>query len=592
MNRQEAVSRALRTNEGKSPRSEDLGSYPDFFVDPINSTVLEGNANQLVYGRRGSGKTLMLGTVNERIQAAFPKSRVMSFCYTATDFRSSAEFDGQFPTVKEKTHAFFHAFIDRLCHDIFELADEIIGKVSWLESLKLAGTQNAAKRDRLVTVALELLEVSRYGTESALPGAVSTTRKESVTARESDKAALGFGVTVDPSALSPVSIRGSAELGRATDSTKEQHEETVFQFKRQFSPVRVRQLLIEIIEVLDLDCLVIFIDEWMSLSDCQVEFAERLRQCLFGDKRIGVKIAADQYQGQFDNSGQGHNFRGIEVGADIFVAVDLDQPFRDSGRTIDLFAEALYRRLYHFEPVLERFFGAPPLANQELFLDTVFASRQAFVELCAGAQGICRDFHLLFQECSKRINSDLTSGKIDFDTVQRVILASTEHTYKRVAHSIDSNTLLFRIIFPHIQSTGSRYFILESRPSGSKAVVNDLLTKRIIHPILSSSLHPSIRGEYDCFEIDYGIYIDLMRAAEFSTGEKFDQTYDASEVAAITSVNKATFLLDLSSLSDDDQEVARLLCPHCEEEFLASEKAYQIRRICPNCFLDQEGATA
>lgn len=590
MNRQEMVSRALSTNVGTSPRSEDLGSYPDFFVDPINSTILESNTNQLIFGRRGSGKTLMLGTINDRIRERFPKHSVISFCYTATDFRSSAEFENQAPSVKERTHAFFHAFIESLCHDIFDLADQIMRKPSWLDYLKLSGSDNGARRDRLVTAALELLEVSRHGTEAPLPTTTARTTKENTSINKGSKRSVNFNAGAKLTGTNPMAgASAGAAFGQSRQTSSEKREETTYSPRRQFSPAKVKELLVEIVEALELDCIIIFIDEWMSLAECQVEFAERLRRALFGDKRIAVKIAADQYQGQFDNSGHGHNFRGLEIGADIFVAVDLDHPFRDPDKKIDLFSEALYRRLYHFEPELERFFGQPPLTNPDRFVDTIFSSKQAFRELCAGAQGICRDFHLLFQECSKRIDSDLSNGRIDFETVRKVILDSTEQTYGRVANSLESNTLLFRVISPHIQSTGSRYFILESKPGPSRALINDLLTKRIIHSIPSASLHPSIRGEFDCFEIQYGLYLDLMRAAEFATGQKVDDASDPAEVAAITSHNKATFLLDLSGIgTEQDNSAQRLLCPHCEEEFLSSARAYQVRGICPHCFLDQD----
>jgi hypothetical protein len=387
-----------------------------------------------------------------------------------------------------------------------------------------------------------------------------------------------------PAAGFDASVRSS----RHATSDAEKHVQTEFAPPRHFSPSRVRELLLRAVDLLELDYLVIFIDEWMSLAECQVEFAERLRQCLFGDSRIAVKIAADQYQGQFNNSGQGHHFRGLDVGSDIFVAVDLDRPFRDPDRRTRLFAEALYRRLLVFEPELDYNFGPPPLANSELFVETVFATSQAFHELCVGSQGLCRDFHVLVQNASKMLDLRTSPHRIDFETVRRALIELTEQTYARAARSIDSNKLLFGVITPHIETTQSRYFILESRPSAVTPVVKELLSKRVINSIDGSSLHPSIRGEYDCYEIAYGIFIDLMRAAEFSTGRKIDDTYDASQAETITSANKAQFLLDLSALQGTDDQAALLLCPHCEEEFLSTQKAYEVRGICPHCFLDQD----
>ena len=589
MNRYEAISRALKINHGKSVRAEDLESYDEFFVDPLNTDTVKENTNQLLYGRRGSGKTLLLGALNDRIRGEFPTNRVVSFYYTATNFRSSAEYGGLVPTVKEKTHAFFHSFIEQLCYDIVSLADEVLfEKAGWLQLLTLAGEDRAGRRDQLIRAVVELLDSVAYGVESPLPSSKSTVLEQSESQEKSRSRSRGFGlkaaISVDPT------IEANAALG-ADRATKLMSDSTIRATQssgRRFSPSRVRQLIVEIVDTLDLDYIIIFVDEWMSLADCQIEFAERLRQCLFGDRHIAVKIAADPFQGRFNNSGEGHNFRGLEIGGDIFVAVDLDRPFRDPDRGGTLFVEALFRRLLYFVPELEHHFGRPPLVNPDLFIETLFSTRRAFEELCLASNGICRDFYLIFQMCSKEIEWTVTPGaRINVEMVRRAIIEKTEQTYDRAVRSVDSNTLLFEVITPHITSTRSRYFILESRPGEHTSVINDLLSKRIIHSVPSALLHPAIRGEYDCFEIDYGIYVDLMRAAEFTTGERIDDGLSTIVLTNITSANKGAFLLDLSPLGQRRKGSRLLQCPECGLEFSVLDKAYVVRRICPHCFQDQ-----
>jgi hypothetical protein len=589
LNRYEALSKALTINAGMSLRAEDLQDYDNFFVDPINTDTLTGNANQIVYGRRGSGKTLLLGTLNNRVQATFPRVKVASFYYTAVEFRSSAEYGGLVPTVREKTHAFFHSFIEKLCSDIVNLADTVLfRKLSWLQSLTLAGDEQAAERDRLVAAVVHLMDAAAYGVESPSPVSIETKRQraESSQKTRSKSAAVGMGGNIGTgNSLSGNFSVGAQRGAKSAEDISSRVEETL---SRRFDPSRIRQLIGDIVDLLDLEYIVIFIDEWMSLAECQVEFAERLRQCLFGDHRIAVKIAADQFQGEFSNSGEGHNFRGLEIGGDIFIAVDLDRPFRDLQKGQSLFAEALYRRLLYFEPGLEEHFGRPPLTNREMFVEGIFKSKRAFEELCLASNGLCRDFHHLVQLCAKQVDWTISpSSRIDLETVRRAILEKTEQTYARAVKSLDSNILLFRVINPHIVKTKSRYFILESRPGSHTPVMNDLLSKRIIHSVPNGLIHPSIRGAYDCFEIDYGIFIDLVRAAEYSTGERFDDSYKPTELVNITSDNKDSFLLDLSPLRQSQQGSRLLRCPHCDAEFASNDKAYVVRRICPECFQDQ-----
>jgi hypothetical protein len=580
--RQETVSKAIEANVGQSVRSEDFGSYHDFFVEPLEPKQLEGNASQVIYGRRGSGKTLLLRTINDLIESAFPERKAISFYYTATDFRSSPEIDGVDVSVKVKTHAFFHYFIEKLSRDLFELADRVIARPELLDRLGLGGSQNSKKRDELATLALELVEEARYGSELPMPGALQEQRSERH--RTNRKATGSAGLMAGANVVSGPSAGVTLEGGMGKGSSHDTEEQKIFTPSRHFSPGRAKDRIRRMIDLLDLDCLIIFIDEWMSLAECQVEFAERLKLTLFGEGRIAVKIAADQYQGHLGNSGQGQNFRGLEVGADIFVAVDLDHPFRAEDKR-HMLLEALYRRLLFFEPELEHHFGRPPLANQEIFFESLFATQRAFNELCNGAQGLFRDFHLIFQDCSKLIGENVTDKRIDFEVVRSAIVNSTQQAYRRIARSRYSNALLYQVISPHVQATGSKFFLTDLEPG---PVVAELLSKRLIHHVPTEDLHASIRGSCDCFEIHHGIYLDLLRAAESSDSQRTDLV-KAEEVTGITSMNKPTFMIDLSILEEligDDVEA--LVCPHCDEEFLSSQRAYVVRRLCPHCFERQE----
>ena len=592
MNIQDILNSALKHNAGKSNRSEDLAHFQNFYVDPIDSAILEQNTKQLIYGRRGSGKTLVIGAINEKLQHSVLETGVMSFSYSAINFRSSAEFGTFSPTIKEKTHAFFHAFIEQLSHDVFDFADEILKKPSLMDYFKLDGAEMRNRRERFTNLVFELLEAASYGTESPAPHSLTATREQETSTERLTKrtggASLGGSLGLG---LKGPEASGNAKLNIGSESSltdkRRQTENLTFTVRRKFNPQKIKSLLVDIVELLGLDYLVIFVDEWMSLGECQIEFAERLKRCLFGSPRISVKIAADPYQGKFNNAGQGYNFRGIEVGGDVFEAVDLDLPFRNPQRRGPLFAEALFKRLAFWEPELCKIFGQPPNWNANYFIESVFSSTYAFDELCIASQGLCRKFHLLFQLCSKRIGWDLGKKKIDTATVRDVIYESTEQTYGRVITSIDSNKLLFNVIRPHIINVKSRYFLTASIPGEYTQIINNLLSQRIIHQLPMSHLHPSIRGEFECYEVDYGIFLDIARAMEFSTGESIDRQQRHFKVEEITSANKNMYLLAFNAQSLQQSGSRMLLCGNCQQEFPSDAKAYQVRRICPHCFSDQ-----
>jgi hypothetical protein len=578
MTRQEALGSALRANAGKPVRAEDLANYDVFFVDPIDIAPLETNANQLIYGRRGSGKTLLLGTLNTRIRFRFPQRRVMSFMYDATTFRMSPDARPD-ASVKEQTHAFFGTFITKLCTDLLDLADQVLTKPGWLTALGLSGTAKATRRDALETAVLELQEAASFGISVPSLGDREDTYETKSSRMRRRRRSLDLGVTALPPYISGPTAAAKWGSGTETDATT--LAASVIRPRRQFSPGRIKQLIVEVVELLDLEYLVIFIDEWMSLGECQVGFAERLKLCLFNEERIAVKIAADQYQGQLNNSGSGHNFRGLDVGGDIFVELDLDRPFRDRSRHQVLYAEALYRRLHYFEPTLASHFGPPPLSNPERFIDSLFATQQAYTELCLGAQGLCRDFHRLVQKCAKHIDQSAVEGKLDFELVRSALVEMAEELVGRIVHSADAHRVFMTAITPLVVSNRSRYFLVEGRRGTTIPILNDLLSKRAVHSVPSSDLHPSIRGEFDAYELAHGTFIDLMRAAEFATGERVDDAYDLDDVGRITSASMAQYVLEGDTLTHG---AGIVLCPHCRLEFSSTERSYVKRGLCPGCF--------
>lgn len=584
MNKNEVVNSALSANAGQSTRSEQLQDYSKFFVDPIHSNILEQNTHQLIFGRRGSGKTLLIGALNEKIQANVKATNTISFSYTATRFRNSAEYGSLKPTIKERAHAYFHSFIEQLSRDVFLYADFILKKQTLLDYFRLSHQEDSQRRDRLITCVLQLLEATRYGTEFPALSSVISSREhqQKRQSKDAEKAKVEVKGNLSLDNLA-VSLGAFLQREKLTSTESATILNILYETNRGFNPKRIRDLLVEIVEILGLEYIIIFIDEWMSLDECQVEFAERLRRCLFGERSISVKIAADPYQSVFNNGGQKHNFRGLEVGADIFEAVNLDLPFRDPSRQYKLFSEALYRRLAYFEPAMVECFGGSPLVNPDYFVTSVFSNKSSFLELCNGSQGICRDFHTMFQSCAKAQNWDVSTSKINFNGVRKAILDKTFGTYGTVAESIDSNKLLFNAIRPHLMNSGTRYFVIASPRNQHSRGINDLLSKRIIHVTPTEQIHATLRGEYGIFELDYGLYLDLMTAREYSTGTQPVQEYDSTEASSITISNVSRYLLDLSSFEEDEEKI--ILCKHCSKEFSSFERSYKAQQLCSHCFL-------
>ena len=345
MNISEVVGKALQDNIGRSTRSEDLEDYSFFLGSSIDLRSIINNTNQVIFGRRGSGKTLVSGATNELINKEFEKTRMFSIFFSATSFRNSAEWmDGL--TVRQKAGAFFSVFIDKLAREVFHFADKILADKKWYSFFNL---KSKVKKDKFITSVLELLEITNFGVEF-LPLEEVKIYREKVFS-ELAKGIGEAGVVGEMSASSPeFRVRLEAVKSKLFEDFSFRKE--AIEYRRVFSPKAFREKLVEIVDALELECLVIFVDEWMSLDECQVEFAERLRRCFLGEKKVGIKIAADPYQSIFNNSGSSHNFRGLELEADIFEVANLEYPFCDKENQRLLYSEALFKRLSYFEPRL------------------------------------------------------------------------------------------------------------------------------------------------------------------------------------------------------------------------------------------------
>jgi len=573
-----ALASALQKNLGKSIRAEDLDDFTDFFVDPIGIESLSGNGNQLIFGRRGSGKTILTGALAKQIENGALGHRIAAFRYSAEIFRSSAQFPQPHPTASQEALVYFNYFLTLLVRDLYTLAEKrLFDNSKWSDSFTRRGNEIWGKRNALLDVLAEFEEVARFGVSSVVPADFRQRTVYSNTDTRSGSAAASLGIGT---AGSPVDLEAKANLRRSRQRTFQSSAEV--QSHQRFSPGHIKQLIVRIVELLDLDYIVVIIDEWMTLSECQAEFAQKIRTTLFGEKRISVKIAADQFQGRLNNGAKGDKLRGIEINADMFVATDLDRPFRDPVNGPALFTEALYRRLLKFEPALEEYFGKSPLKNPAFFIETLFTSDRAFQELCQSANGLCRDFYLVFRLCCKQLRNGYDRDhKIDLSTVRHAILENYQSTFEKVLESLDSRVVLFEVILPHLRSVESRFFLVPSTYGGGQnPVIRDLLAKRFIHEIPGGELHESVRTDYSCFALEYGMFVDMMNALEYQTGIGIDDR-PPQDVRSITSVNAASYELDLSPLEADLG--AMVSCAECSNQFLETERHYVKLGVCPFC---------
>lgn len=308
----------------KRAETYDRQHIVDSFVDigPL-FTLLSNPDSQILFGRRGTGKTHVLAYLSNQIQ----KTGALSI---QLDMRTIGSTGGIYsdPTIKISERA------TRLLVDVL-----------------------AAVHDRLIDEALEKAEeydLSRLGplldnffdasSMVVVDGTVETTEAQSSSNTTTDSTKIGLSTTLD---------KPKAALGYSVEDTTRLIDERKIS---RSGPERLRvrfghvgRELERLVRALPKGQLWIILDEWSEIPlDLQPFLADLIRRTILPIHGITVKIAAIEQRCNFriPDSSVGHI--GIEIGADAAASISLDE-FLVFDNNAELakrfFCELLYRHV-------------------------------------------------------------------------------------------------------------------------------------------------------------------------------------------------------------------------------------------------------
>ena len=275
----------------RSEKQSDLQKLVGSFVDVGILPQIDNINSQIVYGRRGTGKTHVLRVLASSISARMNRLAVY---VDARTLGSSSQFSD--PTVSLPTR----------CTALFrDLLNEIYnGLLEFVVNVAPEGADAAL---------VELDALAAAGVESPL---VPTSMTDRQTQKETGESGAGFGLTTKGVEIKVQASGGiSSEAERATRYVREASAKIVF--PSISTPLR------RILE----GCkshLYVLIDEWSSVPlDVQPYLAEFLKRSILPLSAVTIKIASLEYRSDFsittDNS-----VIGFEMGADISASLDID----------------------------------------------------------------------------------------------------------------------------------------------------------------------------------------------------------------------------------------------------------------------------
>ncbi len=465
----------------KRAESRQVGELRLTFVDSGVAAALEAIDHQVLYGRRGTGKTHALRYLESEL---IERGEIALF----VDLRTVGSPDGLFGedrlTGSERAARLLVDVLGEVHNSILEAAledDQLLEDKHFLARLDALSDAVTSIR---VSGEVEVTE------ESASQG--STTREGGLEVNVSASPSLGFHT----------GSGSSVESRDAERVTRRGTEQPRLNF------TQVARALRELAESLRTRRLWLLLDEWSSVpQDLQPFLGEFLVRCVFPIQQFTVKIGAIEQQSTFRVEGKDGQQIGIELGADASANVDLDEFMvfeQNEERARDFFLGLFFR---HLTLGVDESDKVPRLDSERDLVRLGFTERRAFDELVRSAEGVPRDAINIAAKAALRAGANVITVP-DIRAAARSWFQSDKEAALRSRE--EASSLLNHIIDSVIRQRKARGFLVNQR-SARSSLLKGLFDARVLHLVRRGYSAQDEPGErYDVYVIDYGAYVDLI----------------------------------------------------------------------------------
>ncbi|PRD45828.1 hypothetical protein C5748_01420 [Phyllobacterium phragmitis] len=505
---------------GFSKRAEKVSSdilystYVD--TEPLSEILMTSN-NQIIYGRRGTGKTHALIYLSEEVKKKgdFP---------IYIDLRSIGS-DGAIYNDLSRTESERSV---RLILDVLRA----IGSELWAIAINFLdkGGNSEQISSRLDDLDAAFSEVKILGEITTKQAAVENSHSSA-------------GASIDASLSQNGPKFGANVSGKRKSSSSAEVEKTAV--GREVYSVhfgRIQNSLRGLIDVLGKPRIWILIDEWSEIPiSLQPYLADLLRRTILPINHFIIKIGAIEHRSNFHISRPNGEYIGLELGADISADLNLDDFLvfdNDQARSVSFYKNLLFRHLEASE-------GGHGLRDADQLIQFVFTQVTAFEELVRASEGVPRDALNLASKIAAKAFGRTAS-------VADIRVAARDWYQNDKASAVKANVelayVLDHIINRVIGERRARAFLVPANIRNE--FVDRLFDSRIIHLLkknISSHDTPGIR--YDVFKIDYGCYVELINTQKATLGlfEADDGTFVEVPADDYRSIRRA--ILDLDDLA-------------------------------------------
>jgi hypothetical protein len=521
------------------------------YADKKTISRLQNHNNQIIYGRRGSGKTHLLLALSEVLLANGDNANKSLPIYI--DLRKLL------PLLAETDASKVETSILIFQHIINEILNVLCTSLKYIYDINEIGTTNlieTTKQNQLKLI-LEKLNIEFDGRKTKKLGAIEFTLEEI------NKIAGSLELSTNPN----TKFEGLREL-------KNLHSDKYIKY---ISFSEISKNLTELLDSLDGIKIVCLLDEWSELPINLQPYISELLKRTFIASNYTLKIAAIPYRSRFRDYIDDTNKVGLEEGGDIFpLSLDNRYIFElDKNGTREFYNELLLKHIRDIET------GLFSEVDENRFINLFFAN-QALSEILIASAGIPRDFiHLFILSYNNRTNLN-----------QRIILKNirnaTSEWYstdkKEEIERDKSLKYLFEGIVNEVVIGKKKTHFLLPQKYSENLYIKKLVDLRVLHIRHKGISHKHIANKlYDVYSVDYGSYTSLD-ITKNSLDTDFLQL--TQELKTIEDVRDARAL----SLEDDffDKFILQIgegkKCTHCSKTIDTNHMAYMKQKLCNHCF--------
>jgi hypothetical protein len=357
-----AVSKILQRSE-----RQDIEKLLDTYVDVGILPQISNANNQIIYGRRGTGKTHVLKV----LQSELDKNQNSAILYIdGRTLGSTSQFSDQTIALRQRCTSLFRDILGEIYNGLLQFivekapenANELLNDLDAFGSVATDSvTEQRAK---------EIIQEQRNLGQETYSAGIKLEKRD-------------------------VSLEGRAERRREgedklrVDYTVEHEDKVIFP--------AIKNTLGALLDRANAT-LYIFLDEWSSLPfDIQPYLAEFFKRSFIADPRVVTKIAALEYRSNFGER-QGMNILGFELGSDISTALDIDDYFvydRNPQVVTVAFSDVLFKHIRSELPA--DYLEATLKIDSGISLGSrMFTERAVFEELVRASEGVARDLINIF----------------------------------------------------------------------------------------------------------------------------------------------------------------------------------------------------